>query len=232
MKKGILIAFEGIEGCGKTTQAKLLYEKLQKNKISSILTKEPGGGTEANKQIREILLKTDDLNVYTELFLFFADRAEHFTKEIIPSLSARKIVITDRCSASSIAYQYYGGGLDRKIYGFIKKADEIARHHQEINLNILLDGPVEAGLKRVKESRDTLTSFEKREIDFHNRVRAGFKKQASEDSSHWKIFDFTKSVQELQREIWDYINKKFKLLQEIRLPVNERGGEKYEKNRQ
>ncbi len=208
IKKGILIAFEGVEGCGKTSQAKLLYEKLQANNISSILTKEPGG-VENNKQIREILLKTDDLDVYTELFLFLADRAEHFTKEIIPAVLKKTVVITDRCSASSIAYQYYGRSLSPKIYGFIKKADEIARQHQDITLNILLDGPVEVGLARVKKSRDILTSFEKREIEFHNKVRRGFLKQASQDSLRWKIFDCAKSIQEVRQEIWDYTSKKF-----------------------
>lgn len=212
-KKGILIAFEGTEGCGKTTQSKLFYEELIRKNIPAVLTKEPGG-VDSTKQIREILLERNDLDAITELFLFLADRREHFLKMIFPELRQGKVVITDRASASTWAYQYYGKEIYDAIYpfnlfDFIFNADFLARSGRIINMNILFDGPVEVGLERVKKSRKILTSFEQRDLEFHERVKCGFLKQAKENPERFAVFDFTKPIDELSKEIFEYLNSKF-----------------------
>lgn len=216
MKQGILIAFEGIEGCGKTTQSKLFYEELIRKNIPAILTKEPGG-VESTKKIREILLERNDLDAATELFLFLADRREHFLKIIFPELRQGKIVITDRASASTWAYQYYGKEMYDVMYpfdlfDFIVNADFLARCGRIINMNILFDGPVETGLTRIKKSRNILTSFEQRTLEFHERVKQGFLKQAKENPGRWLIFDFTKPINILSKEIWECLNSKFNFI--------------------
>lgn len=213
MTQGILIAFEGTEGCGKTTQSKLFYEKLTANNISAVLTKEPGG-IESTEKIREILLERNDLDAVTELFLFLADRREHFLKMILPELRQGKVVITDRASASTWAYQYYGKEMYDIIYPFdlfefIVNADFLARCGRIINMNILFDGSVEIGLARVKKSRNILTSFEKRDYEFHEKVRRGFLKQAKENQERFAIFDFTKSIEKIHKEVWQFLNNKF-----------------------
>lgn len=203
-KKGILIAFEGPEGSGKSTQAELFYKRLLERKIPAILTKEPNG------KIREILL-SENLDVFTELFLFLANRNEHFIKLILPALKEGKIAVTDRCSASTIAYQVFGGQIPAGMRDFIMQADAIARKNYEIDINILIDCSVEVGLERAERSRDKLTSFEKKEMAFHNRVRQGYLRQAKDDPEHWKIFDGTKSIEGLREEIWNFLNNRFNL---------------------
>lgn len=216
MTQGILIAFEGPEGCGKTTQSRLFYEELIKNNIPAVLTKEPGG-VESTEKIREILLKRNDLDAVTELFLFLADRREHFLKMIFPELRQGKVVITDRASASTWAYQYYGKEMydimyPFNLFDFIVNADFLARCGRIINMNILFDGPVEIGITRVKKSRNILTSFEQRTLEFHERVRCGFLKQAKENQEKFVIFDFTNPINVLSKEIWEYLNNKFRFI--------------------
>lgn len=181
---GIVIAFEGVEGSGKSTQAKLFYEKLIKLKLPAILTKEPEG------RIREILL-SDDNDVFTELFLFLANRRENFLKKVLPAKKDGKIAIIDRSSGSTWAYQFYGKELYEIPYpfslcDFISNADFLARGGHPIDMNILLDIPIEIGFQRIKKSRKNLTSFEKRGREFHERVRRGFLRQVKEDLEYLK----------------------------------------------
>lgn len=204
MKKGILIALEGPEGSGKSTQTKLFYERLLEQEIPAILTKEPNG------KIREILL-TEKLDVFTELFLFLANRNEHFIKLILPALKEGKIAVTDRCSASTIAYQVFGGQIPAEMRNFVIQADAIARQNYEIDVNILIDCPIDIGLQRIKNSREKLTAFEEKGMDFHERVRQGFLKQAKDGPEHWKVFDGEKSINELREEIWNFLSERFGL---------------------
>ena len=203
-KKGILIAFEGPEGSGKSTQVKLSYERLLERGIPAILTKEPDGA------IREVLL-SKDFDVFTESLLFIANRNENFLGKIIPALKNGEVAITDRCSASTAAYQFYGGGISKDIRDLILRLDALARHNCEIDINVLLDCPIELGFKRIKSSREKLTVFEKKGIDFHERVRKGYLQQAKDDPEHWKIFDGEQSIEELREEIWDFLKRKFNL---------------------
>jgi dTMP kinase len=159
---GFFITFEGIDGCGKSTQAKLLFENLVNLGIDVFWTKEPGG-TELGKMVREILLKFNgDIDTLTEFLLFASDRSYH-VKEIIRELSKGKVVISERFKDSSIAYQGYGGGLSINF---------IERIHREItilepDLTILLDISPLTSIKRVKNP----DRIEKKGIDYLDRVR-------------------------------------------------------------
>lgn len=136
---------------------------------------------------------------------------------IFPELRQEKVVITDRASASTWAYQYYGKEMYDIMYPFdlfefIANADFLARCGRIINMNILFDGPVEIGLARVKKSRNILTSFEQRDYEFHERVRRGFLKQTKENPERWAIFNFIKPINILSKEIWECLNNKFKFI--------------------
>jgi len=176
MKKGVFIVFEGIEGAGKTTQAKNLYEYLNSIGKKSILTREPGG-TKTGKKIREILLSdTDEMfPPKAELFLYEADRNFHIHNVIKPNLEKGINVICDRYIYSSLAYQGYARGLDINL---IKTLNDIATDGVYPDIVFLIDIPVEVSLQRLGNKKDRI---EKEGIDFHKRLRNGFLKIAEEN---------------------------------------------------
>ena len=109
MKKGLFITFEGIDGCGKTTQLNLLHDYLSDKGFDVIITREPGGNHQLGKDIRNLLLHTKcEVDSKAEMFLFLADRAQHISKFILPNLKEGKIVLCDRHTDSTLAYQGYG----------------------------------------------------------------------------------------------------------------------------
>lgn len=166
MRKGLFITFEGVEGCGKTTQINLLEKYLKKRKIPVLKTKEPGG-TKLGKEVRNILLQPnmDFFIPYTELFLFAADRLEHVEKVIKPALKQGKIILCDRYVDSTVAYQIGGRQLDKKVVGIINK---ISSRSIKPDLTIIFDLNIKEGLKRAtKILRDRI---EKEGIEFHRRV--------------------------------------------------------------
>ena len=146
MKKGLFITFEGLEGCGKTTQAKMLFDFLATKKIPSIYTKEPGG-TKIGDKIRKILLdqKNDDMDYKTEMLLFLASRAENVRLIILPALEEGKVVISDRFYDSTTAYQGYGRGIDLKI---IKHLNDLVVGKVIPDLTFILDIDPYEGLRR------------------------------------------------------------------------------------
>jgi len=146
MKKGLFITFEGLEGCGKTTQAKMLFDFLIKQGIPSIYTKEPGG-TKIGDKIRNILLdqKNDGMDYKTEMLLFLASRAENVRLIILPALEEGKIVISDRFYDSTTAYQGYGRGIDLKI---IKHLNSLVVEKAIPDLTFILDIDPYEGLRR------------------------------------------------------------------------------------
>ena len=165
----MFITFEGIEGCGKSTQLNKCIDFLKKKKKPCISTKEPGA-TSIGSKIREILLNPNSQfkNSYTELLLFYADRYEHISQVIKPALEQNKIVCCDRFIDSTIAYQHYGRGLS---------IDTIHHLNNQIDclpsLTFLFDCKPETGLKRAKK-RASLDRFEKESILFHKKIREGF----------------------------------------------------------
>ena len=200
--KGLFISFEGIEGTGKTTQSKLLFERLINHGFDALLTNEPGGTT-IGEQIRNILLKVDhrDMAYITELFLYNAARAQHLYEKILPALNQNKIVITDRFSDSTIAYQGYGRGIDLNL---LITLDNIATGGIKPNLTILFDLDVEIGLRRNRDI-NKIDRLELEDIEFHKRVRAGYLQIAQKEPSRIKIIDASETISIISDKIWEIV---------------------------
>lgn len=196
---GFFITFEGIDGCGKSTQARFLSENLNSLGVDVFWTKEPGG-TEIGKMIREVLLKFDgEIDTLTEFLLFASDRSAH-VKEIIKELSKGKVVISERFKDSSIAYQGYGGGLSINF---------IERIHREItilepDLTILLDISPTTSIKRVKDP----DRIEKKGIDYLDRVRNGYLILSKIYKNRYVIFDGEKEKSALSKEIFEVVKER------------------------
>ncbi|WP_353930341.1 dTMP kinase [Okeanomitos corallinicola TIOX110] len=194
---GKLIVFEGVEGCGKTTQMQLCSQWLESLGVSVVLTREPGG-TELGKDLRRLLLeKSEDKPVgeVTELLLYAADRAQHIEQELKPNLALGKYILCDRYTDSTIAYQGYGRGLNMSL---INQLNDIATGGLQSDLTIWLDVDVEVGLAR-KRGQSKLDRIEQEKIDFHRRVQQGYTELAANFPS--RIFRVDGSLsQELVHE--------------------------------
>lgn len=204
-QKAIFIAFEGGEGAGKTTQARLLYEQLKRNRRMALYTDEPGA-TLKGFQIRSILLDRDEepLDPIAEFFLFEADRAQHVAQIIKPALNKGSDIVCDRFSPSTFAYQGYGRGLNKRYLAEMKKVDAFARSAVEPDLYILLDIDPARGLRRIKSSK---TRFEEEEAAFHKRVREGFLLQAKNNTKQWFVIDAGQAQKTIQKQIWERVEK-------------------------
>jgi len=216
MKKGVFITFEGLEGCGKTTQAKMLYNYLNKKGISSVFTKEPGG-TKIGQKIRKILLdqKNEGMDYKTEMLLFLASRAENVRLVILPALGEGKIVISDRFCDSTTAYQGYGRGIDLKI---IKYLNNLVIGKAIPDITFFLDIEPQEGLKRSttfsnsREIRFEEEFINKKIIDgklFLERVRDGYY-QLLQEEERIRIINANRSKEEIFEEIVAIVNKKIK----------------------
>lgn len=208
MEKGIFVTFEGIEGSGKSTQVKILAEKLQKEGFKTITTFEPGD-TEFGKKIREILLSPSlIINPLSELLLYFADRVQHVSEKINPYISEGFIVISDRFTDSTLAYQGYGRGISLEL---INNLNKFLLNELKPELTILLDLPAEQGLARNRNINKN-DKFELENISFHNKVREGFLKLAVKEPERFIIVDATKTVREIASEIYEKIRQRLKNL--------------------
>jgi dTMP kinase len=176
MMNGKLIVFEGVEGCGKTSQMQLCYEWLQSLGVSVVVTREPGG-TELGLHLRQILLDKAEnklISEVTELLLYAADRSQHVAEELKPHLAAGKYILCDRYTDSTTAYQGYGRGLNMNL---IQQLNSIATGGLESDLTIWLDVDVEVGLARKKG--DKFDRIEQETIAFHHRVQQGYTELAA-----------------------------------------------------
>ena len=202
---GWLITFEGIEGCGKTTQARLAGEFLNRRQIPFILTEEPGG-TPLGKRIREMLLTKDRFEpcAKAELLLFAADRAQHVREVIKPALAGGKVVLCDRFIDATVAYQGFGRGMDLDL---IETLNVFATGSLRPDLTLLFDLPVETGLMRVKARTATKglkaidDRFEGKEQAFHRKVREGYLQAAACEPDRFRIIDATGEISRIQGEV-------------------------------
>jgi dTMP kinase len=201
---GVFITFEGIEGCGKSTQARRLARRLQLGGIPAVLTLEPGG-TAIGATIRNILLSSQNrqLSSLTELLLYAADRAQHVEQVIEPALKAGKWVISDRFMDATVVYQGYGRGQDMP---FIHLLNEKATSGLRPDRTFLLDCPVEIGLaramKREKESAlQGQDRFEQEKRPFHEAVRQGYLTLASREPDRIVVMDGTRSPDDLEEQV-------------------------------
>lgn len=202
MTQGLFITFEGADGCGKTTQLKLLAEYLQKNGVDVLVTREPGAKGLGEK-LRDILLNYDGVvSDRCEAFLFLADRAQHIDTIVAPAVDAGKVVLCDRHIDSTAAYQGYGRGQDIVQ---INNLNMIATGGRKPDLTIVFDIDAETSLARVGSAKDRMESSG---IEFFNRVREGYLKIAAQETARVKVLDATKSIDEVQQDVIELINSK------------------------
>jgi len=200
------ITFEGGDGSGKSTQLKLLADYLSARGRQIVCTREPGG-TNLGKMIRRVLLEAGDekISPETELFLYLADRAQHVHEVVRPALAAGEIVLCDRFTDSTLAYQGYGREVD---LGMLDQLNRMASGGVVPDLTFLLDCPPELGLSRTAARMDTQKPgarredrFERKEREFHDRVRRGFLEHARKDAKRVRLLDARRSVEDLHAEI-------------------------------
>tara|TARA_Y100000996_G_C22517265_1_gene640949 strand:- start:842 stop:1474 length:633 start_codon:yes stop_codon:yes gene_type:complete len=203
---GKLIVFEGVEGCGKTTQSQLLSKYFYDNNIDHLLVREPGG-TETGEQIRSILLHSEELNGLSELFLLSAARQILISQKVIPALESGKIVISDRFYFSSLAYQGHARGIDESI---ILNLSKVASLEISPDIAFLLDISTSQSFNR--KINDTKDRFERESSTFHNSVRNGYLSIAKSDQDLWRIIEGDKQVSEVHQEIIFLLNEKLSLI--------------------
>lgn len=203
-RKGFFISFEGIEGSGKTTVSRLITEMLIMDGYEVLSTYEPGGTTIGQK-IRDILLSPEhkEMSYLTELLLYNAARSQHLREKLIPALEAGKIVITDRFSDSTIAYQGYGRGLDLSL---IISLDTIVTGGLKPDITILLDIDVESGLMRNK-GINKVDRLELEDIEFHKKVKAGYYMIADKEPERVKIVNASSAIERVLKDTSDIIIK-------------------------
>lgn len=201
--KGSLITFEGIDFSGKTLQANLLANTLQKKGFAVELFRDPGG-TSISEKIRDFLLdkKNKVMAAKTELLLYEASRTQLVTEKIVPALARGKIVICDRFFDSTTAYQGYGRGLELEL---IRRANEIAIGDIIPDLTFLLDLTPQEALKRKAKMGDNSDRMEEEELAFHRRVREGYLEMARQEPERFVVLRGEKSREELQHQIWQIV---------------------------
>ncbi|MFC1854361.1 dTMP kinase [Candidatus Dependentiae bacterium] len=204
---GILVAIEGMDGSGKSTLCARIYKELMYRKMRVILTREPGDTVLGQKLRAALHHTTERVSSRAEFLMFAADRAEHFHKVIIPELENGSVIISDRLSDSSLAYQGYGRGLD---IDFIKMVNQWAMCGIEPNLVIFLDVDEDTALGRIQKTRKKLTSFEQEHVHFWRKVRKGFK-EIFKDKDNILILDALKTPEEICKEAVDKIIETYAL---------------------
>ena len=209
MKPGRVITFEGGEGCGKSTQVRLLAERLAAVGIEAVVTREPGG-TRLAELIRSLLKdETEDPPCdRSELLLFLAARAQLVRNVIRPALSSGKWVVSDRFSDSTFAYQGYGRGLPLDV---LAVANDFACDGLSPDMTLLLDVPPEVAVRRMR-SREASTGtsadrIESAGSDFHARLRAGFREMASKEPDRIVTIDASASPAEVGESVWKSLTR-------------------------
>lgn len=194
--RGLFITLEGPEGAGKTTNRAYLAEKLEAQGFQVTLTREPGG-TVLAEQIRDILLAPHDeiMSVDTELLLMFAARAQHLAQVIMPALAAGKIVICDRFTDATYAYQGGGRGLDCSRIAML---EQFVQGDLRPDITLLFDLPVADGMARAV-ARGKLDRFEQEQQDFFEAVRQSYLQRAQDDPERFRIVNAQQALEDVQK---------------------------------
>jgi len=203
VKTGRFISFEGIEGCGKTTQINILSEYLTQRSIAHSVTREPGG-TGVGEGIRKILLhsETIHLTAAAELLLFFASRSQNIEEKIKPARSRGEMVICDRFYHASMAYQGFGRGIP---LDFIEKMTDLVCGDQRPETTILLDIEPEIGLSRARARNHQRTEdegrFEMEDVLFYTKIRNGYLELAKREPGRIKVIPANRTIEEVHQDI-------------------------------
>lgn len=201
MREGLFITFEGADGCGKTTQIELLNEYLIKKGFKTLLTREPGAKGLGVK-LREILLNYDgEVSPQCESFLFLADRAQHIDCIIKPAIKEGKIILCDRHTDSTVAYQGYGRGLDLDR---IHLLNNIATGGMKPDLTIVFDVDIETSMKRVGKEKDRMESAG---VEFFNKVRKGYLEIAKKEPERVKVIDSSDTIENIHKQVVELVEK-------------------------
>ena len=203
MKPGLFVSFEGIEGCGKTTQIADLSRVLTDRSIPHTITREPGG-TAVGDGIRKIVLDSATINLTTpaELLLFYASRSQNIEEKIRPALERGETVICDRYYDASMAYQGYGRGVS---LNFIERLTDLVCADYRPDVTILLDIDPKTGLERAR-ARNSLQvadegRFEAEDLEFYGRIREGYLELARKNPERMRVIDAGRSIEEVGKQI-------------------------------
>lgn len=195
MNRGLFITFEGADGCGKTTQLNLLKIYLESKGFDVVLTREPGA-VGLGEKLRSILLNYDGVvSNRCESFLFLADRAQNVDTIVKPAIQGGKIVLCDRHTDSSVAYQGYGRGLDIEE---INNLNSLATGGLKPDLTYVFDVDIETSMKRVGDEKDRMESSG---VEFFNKVRYGYLELAKLEPERVKVIDSTRSIDIIQKDV-------------------------------
>jgi dTMP kinase len=202
--KGIFITFEGGEGAGKTTQIARVATALREQGRDVLTTREPGGNENAEK-IRTLLLNSEGASwqPLTELFLISAARHEHVAKTIFPALTAGKVVLCDRFTDSTLAYQGYAGGLPRSI---IDELNTLATLELQPHATLFFDVPPSVGLQR-SARRGGTDHFEEKDRAFHGKLYAGFKEMVQNNPKRFTVIDATQPLERVTEQCLAAVEK-------------------------
>ncbi len=202
---GLFIDFEGGDGCGKTTQMRILAERLRREGRAVIETVEPGG-TRIGMQIRRILLDSanQELSPTAEMLLYFASRAQNVDERIVPALAQGSVVLTDRFTDSTMAYQGFGRGLGQQV---VTDLDRVACRGLVPDLTILIDIDLETSLKRAKSRNlsDTETRMDEQAAEFHHRVREAYLTMAAREPDRFRVIDGRSDVETVAAAVWSAV---------------------------
>lgn len=193
--RGRLITFEGPEGSGKSTQLRMLGERLRASGLDVLETQEPGG-TPIGIQIRQVLLDAQnrELCPTAELLLMFASRAQNVDQLILPALSAGRTVLSDRFTDSTLVYQGVGRGLGADV---VYELDRIACRGLVPDLTLMIDIDAETGLARARQTR-----MEEQGVGFHRRVREAYRQLAADEPARVKLIDGSQKVEVVAEQVW------------------------------
>jgi len=199
--RGLFINFEGGDGCGKSTQMRRLAEQLRAEGYQAVETVEPGG-TQIGAQIRRILLDSanQELCPTAELLLYFASRAQNVEEVILPALGQGAVVLADRFTDSTMAYQGYGRGLGPEVVAVL---DRIACHGLEPDLTILIDIDLETSLERARQRNldASETRMDAQAVEFHHRVREAYLEMAAREPQRFRVIDGRADVETVARAV-------------------------------